>query len=398
MKSARLIAGVLVAALAAPAGAASAPSVADMVKQWQAEIEKLRTEVRPSLERQLKAIQGSHANSNEVAPLRFACTEAQAAYDNFAKGDREVAAARKAEEQAAAAGKEAEAKALASDPTLGQIKAQLAEAKKAAATAETRRQAADTAFLRARSKIANSEEVAKLGREIAPKLGKAVDELAAKDPQVIAAQKAYNETLNAYEKALEALPEYKQRQTKPDAYNAARRALAEYKARNNASAACEAAYAAFMKSPVARAATAGRDNAEKAAKKRLDDLLTGSPEIVAQAAQRKAAQAAVQAAYAKVAELQKKYADAVSTASIRNPEALKARQAHETARATRRTLYETRLTAVEKARNETLAKYAAKLKERFEADPRVAEINKQILAVDAKIKEFQSQIDDIQRP
>ncbi|MCX5672859.1 MAG: hypothetical protein NTU94_16200, partial [Planctomycetota bacterium] len=362
--------------MAAPAAAADAPpAIADVVKQWQAEVQKLRTEVRPNLERQLKEIRDRHANSDQVARLRFAYDEAQAACDNSAK-DREIAAAKKAEEQAAAALKQAEAAALASDPTLAQLRAQLAEAKKAADAAEVQRQAAEKAFIQARSKAANSEEVNQLYREVS-KAGRALKEVAAKDAKVNAAQKAYDEAVSAYEKAVAAMPEYKTRAAKPDAYEKARHALPQYKARNEASAAYETLYQAFLKTDAAKVAAAARDNAEKASKKKLDDLLTSSPEIVAAAAKRKAAEAAVKTALAKVEEIQRKCTAATGAAATRNPEVVKAKQAYDAARKAGRDLYETKVTAAKNARDAALAAFETKLKERFDADPKVAEINKQ---------------------
>jgi len=392
-----VVLGVFLAALAASAVAADVPpAITDAVKQWQAEVQKLRTEVRPNLERQLKEIRDRHANSDQVARLRFAYDAAQAAYDNCAK-DREIAAAKKAEEQAAAALKQAEAAALASDPTLAQLRAQLAEAKKAADAAEVQRQAAEKAFIQARSKAANSEEVNQLSREVY-KAGRALKEVAAKDAKVAAAQKAYDEAVSAYEKAVAAMPEYKTRAAKPDAYEKARHALPQYKARNEASAAHETVYQAFLKTDAAKVAAAARDNAEKASKKKLDDLLTNSPEIVAAAAKRKAAEAAVKTTLAKVEEIQRKCSAATGAAATRNPEVVKAKQAYDAARKAGRDLYETKVTAAKHARDVALLAFETRLKERFDADPKVAEINRQILAVDAKIKEFQGQIDDIRKP
>jgi hypothetical protein len=395
MKAALATLGVFLAALATPALAADAPAPADLVKQWQAEVQKLKTLVRPDLEQKLKDLRDRLANSDQVAPLRYACDQAQAAYENLAK-DPEILRAKKAEEQASAACAKAEAAALASDPALAQLRAQLAEAKKVVDAADAQRQAADKAFVQTRSKAANSDEVNNLYREIA-KAGRVLKELSAKDPNVVAAQKAYDETLKAYDKAIVAMPEYKARATKPDAYDKARHALREYKARNDASAACENAYAAFLKSDVAKAAAAARDAAEKASKKKLDDLLMNSPEIAAAAAKRKAADDARKAAVAKVDEVQKKLTASLATAIVRNPEALKAREAYQAARKASRDLSETRTAAVKNARDATLLEFETKLRNRFEADPKVAEINRQIQAVDAKIKEFQGQIDDVMR-
>ena len=395
MKAALATLGVFLAALATPALAADAPVPADLVKQWQAEVQKLKTLVRPDLEQKLKDLRDRHANSDQVAPLRYACERAQAAYDNLAK-DREILAAKKAEEQASAACAKAEAAALASDPALAQLRAQLAEAKKAVDAADAQRPAADKAFVQARSKAANSDEVNNLYREIA-KAGRVLKELSAKDPNVVAAQKAYDEALKAYEKAIVAMPEYKTRATKPDAYDKARHALPEYKARNDASTACEKAYAVFLKSDVAKAAAAARDASEKAAKKKLDDLLTNSPEIAAAAAKRKAADDARKAAVAKADDVQRNLTASLATAIVRNPEALKAREAYQAARKASRDLSETRTAAVKNARDATLLEFETKLRNSFEADPKVAEINRQIQAVDAKIKEFQGQIDDVTR-
>jgi hypothetical protein len=395
MKAALATLGVFLAALATPVLAADASVPADLVKQWQAEVQKLKTLVRPDLELKLKDLRDRLANSDQVAPLRYACEQAQAAYDNLAK-DREILAAKKAEELAAAACAKAEAAALAADPALAQLRAQLAEAKKAVEAADAQRPAADKAFVQARSKAANSDEVNNLYREIA-KAGRVLKELSAKDPNVVAAQKAYDEALKAYEKAIVAMPEYKTRATKPDAYDKARHALPEYKARNDASAACEKAYAAFLKSDVAKAAAAARDASEKAAKKKLDDLLTNSPEIAAAAAKRKAADDARKAAVAKADEVQRNLTASLATAIVRNPEALKAREAYQVARKASRDLSETRTAAVKNARDATLLEFETKLRNRFEADPKVAEINRQIQAVDAKIKEFQGQIDDVMR-
>lgn len=400
MKAALFALGIFMAAPAAPAAAEEAPTptAGDVVRQCEAEVQRLKLEVRTGLEKKLKDIRDQLALSNEFARLRIAYEDAQAAYENCVKGSKEIAAAKKAEEQAAAAWKEAEAAAIAADPTVAQFKAQLAEARKAADAADVQRRVAEAAVLRIRTKLANSEEINQSYREMY-KQSRAVRDLAAKDEKVAAAQKAYDDAVKAYEKAIAALPEYKDRNTKPEAYSAARHAMPEYKARNEASTAYEAACEAFAKNnEAARAAAAARDAAEKAYRKKLDELTTKSPEILAQTAKSKAAEKAAKDALARIPQIQTKYSDAVSVAAAKNPDALKARQAYDAARKASRDLSETKLGAAKRARDAAYTALETKLKERLDADPKVLDIQNQILAVDAKIKEIQAQLDDMRKP
>jgi len=400
MRAALLTLGLFMAALAASAATDDepAPTVGDVVKQWEADIQTLKLEVRAGLEKRLKEIHDKLVLSNEFARLRIAYEEAQAAYDNCLKGSKEVAAARKAEEEAAAAWSKAEAAAIASDPVVAQLKAQVAEARRAADAADVQRRVAEAAILQIRTKLSNSEEVNKLYQDMY-KQSRALKELAAKDPKVAAAQKAYEAASKAYENAVTALPEYKRRSEKPEAYSAARHAMPEYKARNETSTAYEAACEAFAKTdPAARAAVAARDAAEKAYRKKLDELTTKSPEILAQTAKSKAAEAAAKAALARIPDIQKKHSAAVSVAAAKNPDAVKARQAYDAARKAGRDLQETKLGAAKRARDETYTALETKLKEKLDADPKVFQIQKEILAVEAKIKELQAQLDDIRKP
>jgi predicted nucleic acid-binding Zn-ribbon protein len=56
------------------------------------------------------------------------------------------------------------------------------------------------------------------------------------------------------------------------------------------------------------------------------------------------------------------------------------------------------LGASKRARDAAYTALETKLNERLDADPKVLDIQNQILAVDAKIKEIQAQLDDMRKP
>ena len=332
---------------------------AELVIQLEAEKKKLQAD-RDDLRKQLGEIREKISEQADVAALRKAYEDAEAAYRKDEKENPAITDARQAEKDASKAYRDASDAAAAKDPGVKALQDQMDKASKTVAESDKQRHEIDKALFQVRRKLYKAEAVKALQAE-ADRESKAVRDLRDKDPDLAeqrdameAARKAYDQARRAFDKAVRDNPRVKEAEARQQA-------------------------------------------ARKAVDAKVNELLATDPEAAPLLEKRKAAEQARDEARKTTGGMWKKVFDARRAAVNKDPDAAAARKAYD---ASRQTYHQTRQKATEttrKARDDARNSCDARVREMLTADPQGVDLETRLKAVDKRYNELRNRIRDLQK-
>ena len=345
----RLIAAsLLVFALAVSPTVRAADDVDTLKKKRQAVEAKLSEE-----NEQMRQLRRTLAKDADLAAAYKTLADAKAAYDQKMTSDPKVTAAAKAQTDATATARQATDAALAANPDVVAAQKEVSTATDAADDAESDLRVANFVQTEMKRKAARDPELKKLLAETV-KADAALRAVPSSAPALAAPYKAVTDAKRAFE----------------DDRSAAQRTALE-----NAQKALDEAVKGSKEAADAKAA---RDAAQKTYEEHLQAKLTASPDGQAQAKKIQDLEQKVKDAHAAGKTASQKLLDAQAKANKSDPKIAEARTARETVATDYKKALDT-ATATERAAVDTAQKAVdTKLQEKLAADPKAAEIKKQI--------------------
>jgi len=366
---------LVVLALAGPAAASGQPEAgtdAARIRQLEAQRKRLDEE-RDKLNRQLHELTERLTRQDELADLRRAWRQAEAAYRKTEKTHPELVATQEIERKAREALDAARRSAGEADPTVKALKARRTAARRTERAKQNERRVVEQKLQGVRERIGRSPEVRRLWREYS-RLSKAHDELRHNDPRLAAAHKAWQEAEQAYRKACEALPENKARHEARQAYEAALRAHDGLKD-----------------------AEQKREQAQKAAHRKAQELLEADEEGAALMAEIKAIEEARRDAERLNYDLGRKIGQAWNEAANKDAKVQEAQKAWDDARHAHGEAHARVTAATRKARDEAREAYEKRLRAKMEADPEIASLRDRLKKLYERINDLDRRIGELRK-
>ncbi len=341
-------ASLLVLTLAFSATVRAADDVDTLKKKRQAVEAKLGEE-----NEQLRQLRRNLAKDADLAAAYKTLADAKAAYDQKVTSDPKVTAAAKAQTDATAAARQATDTALATNPEVVAAQKEITTASDAADDAESDLRIANYVQLEMKHKAARDPELKKLFAETT-KADAAMRAVPGTAPSLAAPFKAVTDARRAYDEEKGA--------AQRTALDSAQKALDE----------------AVKGSKEAGEAKAARDTAQKAYDEHLLAKLNASPEGQAQVKKIQDLEQKVKDARAAAKTAGQKLIDAQAKATKSDPKIAEARTARESVTTDYRKAVDAATAAEKTAVDEAQKAVDTKLQSKLAADPKAAEIKKQI--------------------
>jgi len=405
---------ILTVALAAPPARAQE---AELIAQLEAE-RALFARQREDLQRQLDVIRKRLAGEADLADLRQALDDAEAAMAGASGRNPELARIQKGEQDAAAEFRRAsEAATRRGGALVGQLKAALDAANKVKADADRRRREADKALWAVRRKVGQSPQVRALQAQAAG-VDKAARDARDKDPALVAARKASDAARKACDDARHALPEYKARKDAWAALRGKKRGSPGYNAARKAIQQAEQAYRkacgnmpqrkaqddarkgydlARRNHPSAKKAQADKREIQKAVAGKIEELLAADPEGAAALQQRKAAEQGRDQARRQAQELHRRIQEASRSSAHKDPNVLAARKAYDRTRRARHEARKKLGDGPRQARDRARGELDARLTRKLAGDAQAIAIHDRMRLLETRMKEMDARIQDLRK-